>query len=259
VKVQDVLDYISSLTGHLGADEVISFGQADQEVSGMLVCWMASLDAIEAAVHAKANLIVAHEALFFPYSAAPQEAVSGYLSWATNGRRAELLGRNGMAVIRAHGTLDQVCVFDEFARLLGLPPPAIDEPGLVKIYDIPETTYGELIENVKARTGMRSVRATPGDPARRVTRIGLPWGGLGLFVNVGYVQKLIDHGCQVLIAGESDNYGMHFAIDAGLDMIETSHEVSENPGMRRFSEMLGVQFPDVQVSFYENPMPWRWA
>lgn len=257
--VQEVLHYIASPVERIGGDEGISFGDTDQDVSGILVCWMASLDAIQAAVNAGANLIVTHEALFFPYSASPQQAMADYLHWPTNNRRAAMLSQNKIAVIRAHGTLDQVCVFDEFAALLGLPPATVDEPGLVKVYDIPETTYGDLIQTVKVRTRLPTVRATPGDPARRVSRVGLPWGGLGLFVNVGYVEKLIEHGCQVLIAGESDNYGMHFPIDAGLDLIETSHEVSENPGLRRFSDMLRAQFPGVPVAFYENPMPWRWA
>lgn len=259
MNVKDVWQYIASLSSGLGRDEGISFGNPDQEVNGILVCWMPSLDAIRAAVAAGANLMLAHEALFFPYDAAPQEALAKHGRWETNRRRAELLERSGISVIRAHGTLDRLCVFDEFAALLGLPAPAVDEPGLVKVYDIPETTYGDLIDLVKERMGLSMLRVTPGDPARRVSRVGLPWGGLGLFVNVGYVQKLIEHRCQVLIAGESDNYGMHFAIDAGLDMIETSHEVSENPGMRRFCEMLRAQFPDVPITFYENPMPWRWA
>ena len=77
-------------------------------------------------------------------------------------------------------------------------------------------------------------------------RVGLPWGGLGLFVNVGYQQRLIEQGCDVFIAGESDNYGFRFAAECGIPMIETSHELSENDGLRRFAEMLSGGFPDVQ-------------
>ena len=58
-----------------------------------------------------------------------------------------------------------------------------------------------------------------------VSRIGLPWGGLGLFVNVGYQQALVEQGCDLFIAGESDNYGFRFAQECGIPMIETSHEI----------------------------------
>jgi putative NIF3 family GTP cyclohydrolase 1 type 2 len=101
----------------------------------------------------------------------------------------------------------------------------------------------------------------PGEPEtamdRRVHRVGLPWGGLGLFVNVGYQQTLIAQGCDVFIAGESDNYGFRFAQEAGIPMIETSHEVSENPGLAVFTERLKERFPDVDFAFYGNPCAWR--
>ncbi|NOY75007.1 MAG: hypothetical protein GXP32_04360 [Kiritimatiellaeota bacterium] len=59
------------------------------------------------------------------------------------------------------------------------------------------------------------------------SRVGLPWGGLGLFVNVAYQQFLFEHGCDVFIAGESDNMGFRFAEECGIPMIETSHEVNK--------------------------------
>ena len=34
-------------------------------------------------------------------------------------------------------------------------------------------------------------------------------------------------------------------------MIETSHEVSEDPGLRRFTRMLRVRFPQLKVTFHE--------
>ena len=73
-----------------------------------------------------------------------------------------------------------------------------------------------------------------------VHRVGLPWGGLGLFVNVGYQQRLIEQGCDVFIAGESDNYGFRFAAECGIPMIETSHELSENDGLQRFVDDAGL-------------------
>ena len=129
----------------------------------------------------------------------------------------------------------------------------------MKAYDLPsDTTYGGLVEHVKSALGMEAVRATPHDPAAPVQRAGLPWGGLGLFVNVGYMQSILKYGCDVFIAGESDNYGMHFAKDSGVPLIETSHEVSENPGLAQFAVELRAMVPAIPVHFYENPMPWRW-
>ena len=61
----------------------------------------------------------------------------------------------------------------------------------------------------------------------------------------------------VFIAGESDSYGFRFSQECGIPMIETSHEVSENPGLRRFTDMLAKAFPELGCHFFENPCVWE--
>ena len=84
-------------------------------------------------------------------------------------------------------------------------------------------------------------------------------GGLGLFVNVTYQQRLIEMSCDVLTAGESDNYGFRFSAELGIPMIETGHEISENPGLEHFARMLQDRFPELEVSFCECEPAWRMA
>ena len=69
---------------------------------------------------------------------------------------------------------------------------------------------------------MPAVRRTAVKPGRLVRKIGLPWGGLGLFVNVHYVQRLLDLApdIDVMIAGETDAYGFRFCTELGIDVIE---------------------------------------
>lgn len=40
-------------------------------------------------------------------------------------------------------------------------------------------------------------------------------------------------------------------------MIEASHELSENDGLRRFAEPLSGRFPDVQFRFFKNECIWE--
>ena len=40
-------------------------------------------------------------------------------------------------------------------------------------------------------------------------------------------------------------------------MIETSHEISEIPGLRRFTQILGDAFPDVAFAFHADPCVWK--
>ena len=96
-----------------------------------------------------------------------------------------------------------------------------------------------------------------GDPQRIVKCPALPWGGLGLSVNVGFIEGLLQYRPDVLIAGESDEYAMVYAIDADIPLIETSHAASENPGLRHFTEHLAASSPGLKVVFHECPVPWQ--
>ena len=177
--------------------------------------------------------------------------------WPVNRQIHHLLEQYGLSFLRLHFSVDEISIYDEFAALLGLGQP-VRCSGLAKVYEIPPTPVAVLLEQVKVQTGMDHVRAALlGDPQRLVQRVGLPWGGMGLSANVAYMQELVAQGCDVFIAGETDNYGFRFAAGCGIPMIETSHEVSENPGLARFTRMLAQQFTDVDYAFYENRRIWE--
>jgi len=246
-------EYIESLSPGRGYEEGFRFGDPHVEVSGVLVCFMATLEAIKHAADEGCNLIIAHEDLFFPYDFGSTK-LQDSLTWSVNRRRIEALSTHGITVIRAHGMLDRFCVLDAFAELLELPEAAIAD-GYIRIYDIPSTTLGELAAQVKRCTGLPLVRVV-GEPSTPVQRVGLPWGGLGLSVNVSFIESLLEHAPDVLIAGETDDYAMRYVIDAGVPMIETSHGTSENPGLRQFAHRLADDFPELRVVFHECSVPW---
>ena len=257
----DIFRYVETLTGHpIMADEGVQHGPADRAVSDVTLCWMADPSAIEAAGASHSDLLIGHESLYYPYdvvnSAAPPP---DWQDWQTNRQRAALLDRYDLTFLRLHGSLDEVCIFDDFAAQLDLGTP-VTVDGLVKIYEIEECTLAQLIGRVKDKMGMATLRVSqPETMRRRIRRVGLPWGGLGLFVNVAYQQRLIEQGCDAFIAGESDNYGFRFSAECGIPMIETSHEISENPGLRHFAGMIADAFPAVRVHFFENSCAWSIA
>ena len=243
----------------LNGDEGVLFGRSDREVNKALVCWMATRDALSAAERAGAELVIAHESLFYPYNARikPGEE-QDWEQWQTNRQRREILERADMTVLRIHGSADRICIFDVFAEMLRLGKPVLGK-GYHKVYEIQPTRLNDLVARVKGAVGFRHVRVSCADADlhKKVHRVGLPWGGLGLFVNVAYQQWLLKRGCDVLIAGESDSYGFRFSAECGVPMIETSHEASEIPGLRKFTDMLAEKHPDVAFEFFDNGNAWR--
>ncbi|MHC4884904.1 MAG: Nif3-like dinuclear metal center hexameric protein [Planctomycetota bacterium] len=260
-RVSDVVLNIEKATGRtLDGDEGVQHGDGTREFTGATVAWMATPDAIQAAGEAGHELLIVHESLYYPYDVIISKSPPHrWEEWLVNRQRRSLLEQYDLALLRLHSSADRICIFDVFAETLGLGD-AVFADDLVKVYDIPPCPLRALVERVKLQTGMPHLRVSAaGDTNRTVSRVGLPWGGLGLFPNVGYQQALLEQGCDVFIAGESDNYGFRFAAECGIPMIETSHEVSENPGLRRLTGVLDEAFPDVQFAFYENECIWRMA
>jgi putative NIF3 family GTP cyclohydrolase 1 type 2 len=257
--IRDIIAFVESRAGHgLNRDEGIHHGPGDRAVRGVTVSWMATPDAIRAAGASGHELLISHERLYYPYDVViAASAPAGWREWKVNRQRRQLLDEFGLSFLRVHGCADEICLLDEFVALLGLGAPVFAD-GILRVYEIAPCPLSDLVGRVKERTGLPGVRvAAAGDPLRPVRRVGVPWGGLGLFVNVGYQQRLVELGCDVMIAGESDNYGFRFAVECGIPMIETSHELSENVGLRRFTGMLGEAFADVAFRFHENACIWH--
>jgi len=248
---REVMKWLEDRQPETGGEEGFKFGDPQADVSGVLVCWMATTAALRQAIAERCNLVVCHETLFFPQSA----PIDGERCWPTNRLRMELMHQGGIAVYRAHGKLDRLCVFDDFAAALGLRDVHSGE-GYARVFSIPPTPIAALVERAKRATGMPAVRVT-GDPQRHVTRVGLPWGGLGLYTNISFMQRLVENGAQVGICGETDEYAMRFAEDAGLALIETSHAACENLGLRRFAALLAEAHPGLKVIFHDPGPGWR--
>ncbi len=256
VTAADVAAYIESLGVSPAEDEGFKFGDCEAVVSGVLVCWMCTLAAIQRAANEGCNMIICHEEMYYPY-AAFEPGLEKYLTWTVNRQRIQALAQTQITVYRAHGMLDHYCILDDFAVELGLGSPAVSE-GFYRIYDVEPRTVAQLTKQVKETMDMDCVRVT-GDASRSVSRVGLPWGGLGLSVNIGFIEGLLRYRPDVLIAGETDEYAMFYCRDADVPLIETSHVASENFGLAHFADDLSSAMSGTKVVFHRCLVPWNWS
>lgn len=257
--VREIITWLESRKGQsLNRDEGVMFGDAGRKVSGVTVCWMPSPTNIAAAVEAAHQLLIHHESLLHPCPLEQRQDLHT-LRWPVNSQRLTALARGNLVAARLHGTIDQLWIYDEFAQRLGLTKVVARGPSYCDcVFEIEPTPLDELVDRVKRLVPMPAVRRTAVKPDRLVRRIGLPWGGLGLFVNVNYVQQLLDLApdIDVMIAGETDAYGFRFCTELGIDVIETSHEISENAGLGLFAQALAQQFPHLQVHHIADEIVW---
>jgi putative NIF3 family GTP cyclohydrolase 1 type 2 len=257
--VLEIHRFLSTLSPHDYPEEGILFGEPDMGVTGVLVCWMPDVEALQAAARQGCNLVVLHELSFF--GIAPDGNHSRHDHWKANRLRRELLEKHGIALVRSHRTMDDYCVPEVFQEMLGLPDPSVMEQmaghDAVRIFDIEPATVRELAERWKPVVGMDTVRAFAPDPERVVTRLGLCWGGIGLHSNMAVMARLVELEAEVLLGGETEEYTAEFCRDCAVDFIELGHLTSEQPGMLVAADVLSRRFPHLKVHRFEQTPPWR--
>jgi len=255
----DIIKWVEKIQGWpIHHEEGIHHGKGDGEITGATVCWKASPGAIEAAGKRGDNLIIGHESLHYPYYFDfDPDRTKGWKEWKINTQRMERLDKHHQTYLRMHSSIDWLCIATDMAAWLGLGEPVTDAKKPTA-YEIPQCTLGELVARVKKISGMTAVRVSaPAGMGQKIKRVALLVGGAALCANGGAFEPGVRAGIDAFIGGETDNYGFRYATECGIALIETSHEICENPGFRHFSEMVKEKFPGLRVTFYENQCPYE--
>lgn len=253
MNTSEILRLINQESGMKGPEEFCCFGDALRQINTVMVCWMATSEAIQHAVEVEADLIICHEAFYLPYLVEYTEGLGDFLSFPANYRRTAALAKHGITIARVHPSMDKLTILDTAAQILDLKNLVADDGEWARVYALDEPMpYGKLIEHVE-KSGLPVLRYSTEDPNRLISRIGIPWGGMSLFVNIPYMQQLVNMGCDAFIAGESDSYTFHFVRESGIAMIETGHEASENAGVALFADWLRNKLDNTRVEYFETP------
>jgi putative NIF3 family GTP cyclohydrolase 1 type 2 len=239
----------------LGEEERIFLASGDTQVKGLLVTWLATATAIRTAATAGCNVILAHEGAF--HRGCWRNMRGDFPLFKANLEREQLLMENNIGIFQCHSPLDEFLITDSFAEALGLPPASLRRWRLQNIHEIEATPLDAVAKQVMERLSLPQVRVV-GKPDRLIRRIALAYGGIGLSSNLGCWEDHLDLTPDLFIAGEMDEFAMHYVAENGLSAIETGHAVSEEPGLVRLCEELQKVFPDTNIVFHPCEQTWRY-
>lgn len=219
-------------------EDVILHGSPDAPVGGVLVTWMASVGALARAGREGLDTVICHEPCVFVPDPSEASLVSDQqLShWPANRRRLDLIAKHRLAVICCHRTLDAWCVPDVFYRdILGLGQPVLRKGvrgyHFVQVYEVPPTPARDLVTRFKQTLGLTTIRAHLADPERPIRRLGIAWGGVGLYANFYTTAQVLAEGVDMMVGGETDETAAYFFTEAGVDFVELGHQRSEIDGI----------------------------
>jgi putative NIF3 family GTP cyclohydrolase 1 type 2 len=264
MKAGDVLKFVcDKLELESLPDGGFEEGSPDNEVRGILTTWMATPEALSYAADSGLNLVVCHEPLYWHENEDPPlyRCPGPYnkpLDWEKHPNNVikKIVKDAELTVLRIHFGIDRLYIYDAFAEAMELGKVIAGEV-YEKVYELPrKMKLYELVEHIQNKTGLSSVRYV-GDKMKTIEKVGNCWGGVGLSVNQYYARRTIQNGAQAIICGEMDEFAMFFAKQCGAALIETSHAVSENFGIKFFSDKLASEFSPVPVEFHEVKLPYR--
>jgi putative NIF3 family GTP cyclohydrolase 1 type 2 len=256
LRALDVAAYVEALappdSGVPHDDNGFTFGDPAAEVRGIGVTWMPTAEALGEAAGLGLNLLVVHEAWWFDAQRSPWYADLPARSKPVNLGRLGLLTGNGLCLYRCHSNWDARPgdgVADRIGPALGLER-EVARGRFTRVFEVPPVRLAALAGQVKARLGLPAVRFF-GDPAREVRRVAPLIGGFGgnQFSIPEEVHRL---GAEAVVAGDLVEYVTLHALELGLAVVETLHSATENPALRRLTELLRTRFPGVPVRYIES-------
>ena len=84
MKVNDLVNYIVKLKGQgLNQDEGVLYGDPEAEIKGVLLTWMATVEALKTAKKQGCNVVFCHEA-FYLIPQSQHGLTAQNMAWATN-------------------------------------------------------------------------------------------------------------------------------------------------------------------------------
>jgi len=257
-----VVDRIKQNIGVPWAEQTVDTfkdGDAETPVTGVAVTMMATLDVLQRAAAAGANLVLTHEPTFYDHLDRI-DVLEGESDAVTAAKRAFIRDKR-LVVVRMHDHWhrrrpDGIAV--GMTRVLGWD--RYRRPESEFLFTLPEMTLAALAASIRERLGAPTLRVV-GDSALRVTRVALAPGFAGFST---HRQALRRDDVEALVIGEAHEWEtveyVADAIAAGHKkaLIIIGHIPSEQAGMEEFARWLRTVVPEVLVTFVPASDPF-WA
>lgn len=250
---QQIVERIKQNVGvpwHEPTVDTFKAGDPNTPVTGIAVTMMATLDVLQRAAAGGDNLIITHEPTFY----------SHLDTTADLDKEHDAVFAAKQAFIRDHHLV--IWRFHDFwheRKPDGIRTGMLQALGWEKfqnarnsnVFDLLSTTLKQLAVDIEMKLGIRTMRVG-GDPAARVTRIGLSEGFAGFDVNRHVLQF---EGVEVLVIGEDHEWEtIEYAPDAitagkRKGLIVLGHLPSEQAGMEECVGWLQTIVKDAPIHF----------
>lgn len=237
--------------------DTVTLGDTAQQITGIVMTFLATCEVIEEALKRGANLIISHETIFYNHI----DETAWLREKAVYQAKRRLIDENHLVVWRFHDYLHAM-------------QPDVTAVGLVRDLEwdayhrlerpfycrIPPMTLQELACYIRAKLGLEHVRAI-GDLGLVCQGVSLLPGFMG---RERQIEVLGQPEVDVLICGEIHEWetGEYVRDTVHLGhrkaLIVIGHAASEESGMRRIIPWLHEQVPGIPIDFVSTGSLFHW-
>lgn len=260
MRAKDILEHFLSQANWVDRSRTVDrilMGDPERDVRRVLVTWMSTMNAVQAAVDGGYDLLMTHEPTFWIHANEVETLDAGTESaprQATARRKRAELKRSGIVLMRNHDVWDRfpaVGIPWALARFLGIagPAAATGANGYQLAFDIPAIPAGALAGDVARRVAALGEPAVQfyGESGQTVRRLGV---GTGCMCRPDVFRAM---GCDAAIVCD-DGCGywrdIAWAVDEGMPLLRVSHGASEEPGMATLTEYINTNLPGVSAEHF---------
>jgi putative NIF3 family GTP cyclohydrolase 1 type 2 len=257
--IQNAIDTIvASVPGAPFPDtvDVVKLGDTQQNLTGVVVTFLATCHVIEQASQLGANLIITHEPTFYNH----RDSTDWLSHHPTYAAKRRLIEENRLVIWRFHDYLHSLPPDSTVMGLVqALNWESYQSPEQPYICHIQPTTLRELGQSIKKRLSLPTLRVT-GDMAMRCERVGLLPGFPPAEFQIG---SLGEANVDVLVTGEIHEWEVsEYVRDATYlgypkGLIVIGHAASEEPGIRLIIPWLEQRLPSVSIHFVPTGSPFH--
>jgi putative NIF3 family GTP cyclohydrolase 1 type 2 len=262
--VREIVDTVLSLNGGKQFEETcdqLIEGSWEQEITGVVTTFMATVDVIRRTVETGCNLIITHEPTYF--------TGQDYRDWLEADpvyhKKRTLINDNRLSIWRYHDHMhrgNSDLIYDGLLKDLGWESYLETNIPLPHCYSIPPATVKELVGFLKEKLGIPVIRIV-GKTDMQCSRVGILVGGgsLGLGEENMPARLMKDENLDVMICGEITEWTLSAyirdaaALDFNKTMIIVGHERSEETGMKYLRDRLQPLLGGIPVTFIDSGEP----
>lgn len=257
VTANDIIDRIkSNITGTWSEKTMDTFkaGNPDDQVTGVLVTFMATMEVLRKAKKMGYNLIITHEPTFYDHF----DKNPHYENDPVLLQKKQFIDDNGLIVWRFHDhwhSTEPDGIYVGMNRFLEWKDYQVE--GTDRYYQFPKQTLRKFVTDLTHKFENITVRVV-GDPQMEFTKAGIILGAPGAVPQIGMLEE---ERVEVLIAGETNEWEtVEYVRDAVAQnrkkaLVLLGHLNSEEEGMRYCAEWLKTFVTEVPVAFVPSGDP----